>query len=73
MDDKDREELEHYREMKKRRKEYTARFQKENYKRIVCLLPIDDVPLFEKARGDQPASSYILSLIDKDIHQRHIV
>jgi len=73
LNDSERSELEKFRERQKRREDYTNRYMKNNYKRLVCLYPIDKAYLIDEARGSQSISNYIMSLIQKDLKDRRLL
>lgn len=73
MNKSDKEELEKYRAQKRRRSEYSMQFAKDNYKRLVCLLPIDKVDVVNKAKGDESFSSYMISLIMRDLKEKSLI
>ena len=78
----EREELERYREKEKVRKEkakktygYRNKFSKENYKRFVCLYPINEAQTVDELlkKENMTVSSYILNLIRKDLKERGLI
>ena len=48
-------------------------YAKENYRRIICMLPIDQSELFDKARGDEPISSYMIKLFRADARKKGLI
>ena len=69
----ERAELERYRARRKRESKYKNNYDSNHYKRLVCLLPVEHEELFEQAKGETSASTYILSLIYKDMRSRGIL
>lgn len=67
------EELAKLREQKKRTQNYRNQYAKENYKRIICMFPIDKADLIDKARGEESISSYISNLILNDMRKKGIL
>jgi hypothetical protein len=69
----EREELSKLRDQRKRAQNYRNQYAKENYKRIICMLPIERVDLFEEAKGDTPTSTYICDLIYADMRKKGLL
>lgn len=73
MNRSDKAELEKYRAQKKREMEYRNQYAKENYKRLICLFPIELADQLEKARNGEPVSAYILDLIKRDMRKKGLI
>ena len=73
LTDSERAELERYRVRKKKESKYKNSYATDHYKRLICLLPVEHAEYFEQAKGDNTASTYILSLIYKDMRSRGIL
>ena len=69
----DMEELKKLRAQKERNMKYRNQYAKENYRRIICMLPIDQSDLFDKARGDEPISSYMIKLFRADARKKGLI
>ena len=69
----ERAELERYRTRMKKESKYKNGYASEHYKRLICLLPIEHAEFFDQAKGDKSASTYILSLVYKDMRSRGIL
>ena len=73
MKKSDMEELKKLREQKKRNQNYRNQYAKENYRRIICMLPLDQSELFDEARGEEPISSYIIKLFRADARKKGLI
>ena len=73
MKKNDKAELARLRAQKKREMEYRNQYAKENYKRLICLFPIDLADELEQARNGEPMSAYILDLIKRDMHKKGLI
>ena len=73
MTNKDMEELKKLRAQKERNTKYRNQYAKENYRRIICMLPKDQSDLFDKARGEEPVSSYIIKLFRADARKKGLI
>lgn len=69
----ERDELTKLREQKKRRQDYRNQYAKDNYKRIICMLPVERFDAFEKAKGDTPTSTYLCDLIYADMRKKGLL
>lgn len=73
MSQSDIEELEKYRAQRKKNNDYRNNYAKENYRRMVCLYPINDAPIVDKARGDLSISNYLVELINRDLKEKGLI
>ena len=73
LTDNERAELEKYRARKKKEIAYQQKYQKEKYRRVICLIPNDKADLFEQAKGNEPTSTYLNRLIDRDLKEKGLL
>ena len=76
MKQNDKAELERLRALKKRTEDYKNSYNKENYRKFVCLYPranSDKVDEAIKQSGESSISAYLTSLINKDLHKRGLM
>lgn len=73
MNEQDEKDLERFRARSKRVSNYINNYAKENYKRLVCLLPIEKSKLVKKAIGKDSISTYLNRLIDRDLKERGLI
>lgn len=76
MTENDMKELEKFRAKKRKAVEYNLKYNKENYKRMVCMYPIKDSAAVDKAiklSGEKSVSAYISMLITKDLKERGLL
>lgn len=67
------QELAKLRAQKKKKSIYVNQYAKDKYKRLTCLLPIEKYDTVKKAIGDDSISSYIISLMDKDLKEKGLL
>ena len=76
MTQSEREELAKFRERKKKASAYNQKYEKENYRRMVCTYPIGFSDQIDKAMelsNVTSVSGYISSLITKDLKEKGLV
>lgn len=72
----DKEELAKFRAQRKRSNDYKNQYNKENYKRMTCMYPIeraDAVTEAMKETGASSVSEYVAMLITNDLHKRGLI
>lgn len=67
------EQFKRYRNRRKRESDYRNQYAKDNYKRLICLLPIERYDLFEQAKGEDATSTYICDLIYADMRKKGLL
>ena len=76
MKPSEKEELEKYRAQRKRTFDKKNQYNKENYKRMLCMYPIersDAIAEAMKQAQTKSASAYIAMLIDRDLKERGLI
>ena len=76
MKQSDKEELARFRERRKKLTDYNNKYNKENYKRMVCMHPISDSAAIDEAiklSGAKSVSAYLSMLITRDLKERGLL
>lgn len=76
MTQSEREELAKFRERKKKASAYNMKYEKANYRRMVCTYPIKNADKVDKAMemsGITSVSAYVTSLIDRDLKEKGLI
>ena len=72
----DKEELEKYRAQRKRTFDRNNQYNKDNYKRMVCMYPIersDEIAEAMKQEQIKSVSAYLAMLVDRDLKERGLI
>jgi hypothetical protein len=72
----DKEELAKFRAQRKRSNDYKNQYNKENYKRMTCMYPIERADAIAEAmkQAETPSvSEYIAMLVTNDLHKRGLI